>query len=160
LTPSDHPQEVPLNDYAKRVAPLLVAAFPEHGDEIAVDDDGDVSMEIPCPSGSVDAGLSVFTSNGDVVVAFHTHHAHFSDWHRTGSDNHIHEAMHAAHDVIAERWIVVSRYWWRWSAAPTTSTWRAPEDAPAAVRPVKVWARRLCLGKVTLRSWNGSYDAG
>ena len=106
LTPNDHPPAV-LNDYAKLVAPLLVAAFPDTP-RVSVDQEGELSLEIACPSGSVDAGLSVFTSNEDVVVAFHTHHAHFSDWSQTGSDDHIQEAMQAAYDVIAERWIVIA----------------------------------------------------
>jgi len=41
LTPDGHPPEV-LNDYAKRVAPLLAAAFPAHAEAAAVDLDESV----------------------------------------------------------------------------------------------------------------------
>ncbi|HJR94362.1 MAG TPA: hypothetical protein VJ807_02940 [Gaiellaceae bacterium] len=52
-------------------------------------------LKIECPSGSVDAGLSIYTSEEDVLVGFHTHHAHFSDWDRGGAEDHIDAALEA-----------------------------------------------------------------
>ena len=119
-----------MNDYAARVAPYLVAAFPDHAAVTAVDEEGELHLEIPCPSDSVDAGLSVFTWNWDVIVAFHRNHAHFSDWHRTGTDEHIHEAMEAAHEVLTERLVAVEWYSRRGLLAGSFYT---PENALATL---------------------------
>ena len=155
----------PLNPYAERVARRLAERFPEHADEMAVDDEGDLWLEIDCPSYSVEAGLWIGTWNEDVIVGFHTHHAHFSDWERSGTDDHIETAIDAARDVLAERLVVVSRYTRvplrgsGWLAGSTY--WDRPEGALAERRRSERSIRsRLGLREVTLRSWDGSYDAG
>ena len=105
------------------------------------------------------------------------------DWHGDGTDGHIHEAMQAAHDIRNERLVAVAWYSRRGMAAGTLDT---PENALAALqrsqqaalrRSQTVTARikrmlglphgqlpnrlrgRYDRGRVTLRSWNGSYDA-
>ena len=166
-----------MNEYAARVAPLLVAAFPEEAKGIVVDDEGDLSLEIACPSGSVDAGLSIRTWNEDVVVGFHTHHDHYSDWYGTGTDEHIDAAIKAARNVVAERLVVVSRYC---RGKSLGSYWDGPEYALTEFRATtakgsKGWLERRRVEhrvnlsgrlrshvygvELTLRSWNGTYDS-
>jgi len=173
-----------LNDYAARVVPYLVAAFPQHAERIGVDSYADdLELEIECPSQSVRFGLGIRTSAEQIEISFDTSHADFSDWYGDGTDNHIHEAMEAAHDVIAERLVAIAWYDRQGMAAGTLDT---PENALAAFhrsqqaalrRSQTVTARikrRLGLpprqlprnlggnydqGRVTLRSWNGSHDA-
>ena len=166
-----------MNDYAARVAPLLVAAFPEHAEEILIDDEGDLSLKIACPSGSVDAGLWIKTWNEDVVVGFHTHHQHYSDWHGTGTDEHIDAAIKAARSVLAERLVVVSMYR---RGKFSRSYWDGPEYALTEFRAMtakgsKGWLERRRVEhrvnlsgrlqwhvygvELTLRSWHGTYDS-
>jgi len=170
-----------LNAHAERVAPLLVDAFPRHSEAITVDEQGDVSIEIECPSRSVDAGLSIWTWNEDVVVGFHTHHAHFSDWGRSGADDYIEAAIRTANEVLVEKLVVVSWYlrgqpepditmfeatapalaeFQRWSQ-PTIGGWLRRR----VVRPWTGWlphevVNRLRRVDVTLRSWEGTYNVG
>ena len=150
-----------MNHYAARVAPLLVAAFPEQAEGIRIDDDGDLSLEIACPSGSVDAGLSIVTWNEDVVVAFHTHHVHYSDWYGTGTDDHIDAAIDGARRVLAEQLVAVS--WYR-RGELSGSCWEVPEDAPTKQRSMIAngndgWLQRRRARHGTIRSWNGTYDS-
>ena len=166
-----------MNSYAERVARHLVAAWPERAEEIAVDGEGDLSLEIECPSDSADAGLWIHTWNEDVVVGFHTHHSHFSDWEQSGTDDHIAVALETMDDILAERLVVVSWYSRDSSSRPSSGEPRMQDDELRRSRQgVKGWLRRrrfprtgwlpydlglLARGvESTVRSWRSSYDTG
>ena len=125
----------------------------------------------------MDAGLSIYTWNEDVLVGFHTHHAHFSDWDRAGTDNHIDAALEAAVDILAERLVVVS---WYSRGEPVMTDLRAPGDALVERRRSQqgrsTWLERRRFPRIgwlpydlglliwgvesTVRSWRATYDTG
>gem|GEM_PF-5555384 len=125
----------------------------------------------------MDAGLSIYTWNEDVVVGFHTHHAHFSDWDRGGTEDHIDAALEAAGDILAERLVVVS---WYSRRELVVTNFREPEDAVVERRRSQqgrsTWLERRRFPRIgwlpydlrllvwgvesTVRSWRATYDAG
>jgi hypothetical protein len=125
----------------------------------------------------VSAGLSIVTWDEDVVVGFHTTHAHFSDWERSGTDAHIDSAIEAARDVLAERLVVAS---WYSRGRLVVSQFREPDGALDGFRRSQLggstWLGRRRFPRTgwlphdlgllvrgvesTVRSWRGTYDIG
>jgi len=168
-----------VNEYAARVATLLVSAFPENAQDISVDVRGELCLRIECPSDAVSADLSITTDDEQVTVAFHTYHVHSRDWSRDGSDGHITDAILFAQRLIDEHWVVLGLYWdGRLGVTRCCSpeeaesqlrelTRRASTRVARLLRPPLTTATRLVplVGRIrrpnggSVRSWRGTYDA-
>jgi hypothetical protein len=158
-----------LGAFAGRAANRIASALPEYAALITADDEGNLAMEIPCPSPSVDRGVFVLTDNddqADVSVGFHTHHWHFRDWHEAGTDAFLEDAIGTIRALLAEGLVVVSVYRDR----ELVASWFAEsEDAVTGLRATVTkelgrkaqLMRRLRLSpsvSATVRSWRGAHD--
>jgi hypothetical protein len=160
-----------VNPVAPAIAERLAAAFADVEHRVEIDEYGELLLEIPCPSPSVDTGLWISTFSTDVVVGFHTQHSHFGEGWDYGDRDHVDEAIAVAREWLAERMVVVS--WYR-DGEPGTATRVWPEEASTQVRDgtkeIFDLSQRLRLllnghlprrGRVdvTIRSWAGTHDA-
>ena len=165
---------------AQRIAQTLDLAFADHDVQVTIDGH-DVLLEIPCPSAAVDHGLWIRWEGPehDVIVGFHTQHAHFGPWEEYSDQWARIDAILAALDegiataraFLAERMVVIT---WYSRGEVETATRDVPEHAQTEVREgakeifnlrsrVQMllnghWPR---FGRVTatIRSWNGTHDA-
>ena len=104
---------------AQRIAQTLDLAFADHDVQVTIDGH-DVLLEIPCPSAAVDHGLWIRWEGPehDVIVGFHTQHAHFGPWEEYSDQEARIDAILAALDegiataraFLAERMVVITWY--------------------------------------------------
>lgn len=144
-----------LNEYSRRFADVLFAAYPEWREGASMDDtegvdEGSLVVQVSPPQPrDIKWPLHISTDGDEVTVGFDIYHRHFSRYAHDEEAESFAEALAFIADLLAERVAVIS--WWN------GDEWRgASTFVPGAEDGTPSWARNATTARV--RSWGGTYD--
>lgn len=160
-------QNADLDDYSRAAVPLILSRFPGWWpfSKATPRSDGlgdTIDFNVPCPSPAAEYGLWVSTADEELLVGFHTHHQHFTDYENRTSRVQIETGLQLAADIIEERTGVVS--WYRGKTFAGSRSVGLPCLAPlpglfdglgASLEITDIFSN---CDRVTLRSWLGTFD--
>ena len=143
-----------LNDFSRRFARTLLAAFPDWQAYAVVgeaDDDGGVLLvEVPSPPSAAEKHpLRISTEDDEITVGFDYYHTHLNPYTKDEEAERFREALSFIHDLVSENICVAS--WWSgedWRGSTTVDT-RSLPVAPS-------WAQSA--ERLRVRSWCGTHD--
>ncbi len=144
-----------LNEFSKRFAKKLLESHPDLEAFCSVDQNskveaGTLLLRIPPGSNNLCDGLWASTHDGEVIVGFDTHHAHFKATRAHSEEDSFVDAVEHIGNILSEKILAVA--WYRGDRCRGGMP-MSPGENPSPPRILGIGVNRI-----RVRSWNGTYD--